>query len=140
MDGYRNFTTHPVHHIIQYRCHLDWDIKPACIFVHTETAYIGITSASALGMPLGSLIGGFLGETFTPVLAVIICSVSMMILSIYWLSSSVLRKLPDIDRVNLFNKRKCNRQVKCYSFRQLICYTFFLKNRTSMFHSITVFI
>jgi predicted MFS family arabinose efflux permease len=76
-----------------------------------ETAYIGrvvtlLTSASALGMPLGSLIGGFLGETFTPVLAVMICSVSMIILSVYWLSSSVLRKLPKIDSVNLFNECK----------------------------------
>ncbi|MEI3611547.1 MFS transporter [Pseudogracilibacillus sp. SO30301A] len=76
-----------------------------------ETAFIGrvitlLTSASALGMPLGSLIGGFLGETFTPVLAVMICSVSMMIFSMYWLSSAVLRKLPDIENVNLFNKQK----------------------------------
>src|SRR5699024_887813 len=75
-----------------------------------ETAYIGrvvtlLTSASALGMPLGSLIGGVLGETYTPVLAVIICSVSMIILSIYWLSSSVLRRLPDIDSVNLFSSK-----------------------------------
>jgi MFS family permease len=41
-----------------------------------ETAFIGrvitlVTSAAALGMPLGALIGGFLGETFAPVLAVI---------------------------------------------------------------------
>lgn len=76
-----------------------------------ETAYIGrvitlVTSAAAFGMPLGSLIGGVLGETFTPVLAVMICSVSMIILSIYWLSSSVLRNLPSIDNVNLFNKRE----------------------------------
>ena len=76
-----------------------------------ETVYIGrvvtlLTSAAALGMPLGSLIGGFLGETFTPVLAVMICSMSMVIFSVYWLSSSVLRKLPGIDHVNLFNKRR----------------------------------
>ncbi|MFA1822114.1 hypothetical protein ACDX78_18335 [Virgibacillus oceani] len=66
-----------------------------------ETACIGrvvtlLTSASALGMPLGSLLGGFLGETFTPLLAVMICSISMIILSVYWLSSSVLRKLSGI--------------------------------------------
>lgn len=76
-----------------------------------ETAFIGrvvtlLTSAAAMGMPLGALIGGFLGEAFTPVLAVIICSVSMMIFSMYWLSSAVLRKLPDIENVNLFNKQK----------------------------------
>ncbi|GAB3803803.1 MFS transporter [Virgibacillus kimchii] len=76
-----------------------------------ETAYIGrvvtlLTSSAALGMPLGSLIGGFLGETFTPILAVMICSVSLMVFSMYWLSSSVLRKLPGIDHVNLFNKRR----------------------------------
>jgi MFS family permease len=76
-----------------------------------ETAYIGrvvtvLTSAASLGMPVGSLIGGFLGETYTPELAVLICGTSMIIFSIYWLSSSVLRKLPDIDSVKLFNKRK----------------------------------
>lgn len=75
-----------------------------------ETAYIGrvvtlITSASALGMPLGSLIGGFLGETFTPALAIMICSISMITFSVYWLSSSVLRKLPKIDSVNLFKDK-----------------------------------
>lgn len=76
-----------------------------------ETAYIGrvvtlLTSASAMGMPLGSLIGGFLGETYTPGFAVMICSVSMIIFSVYWLSSSVLRTLPGIDSVQLFNERK----------------------------------
>lgn len=76
-----------------------------------ETAFIGrvvtlITSAAALGMPLGALIGGFLGETFTPVLAVMLCSVSMVIFSMYWFSSAVLRKLPGIERVNLFHKRE----------------------------------
>ncbi len=40
-----------------------------------------------------------------------VCSVSMMILNIYWLSSSVLHKLPRIDRANLFNKRKV--KVEC---------------------------
>lgn len=56
-------------------------------------------------MPLGSLIGGFLGETFTPALAIMICSISMIIFSVYWLSSSVLRKLPKIDSVNLFKDK-----------------------------------
>lgn len=76
-----------------------------------ETAYIGrvitlLTSAAALGMPLGSLIGGFLGDTFAPEIPVMICGISMIIFSIYWLSSSVLRKLPGIDSVNLFSDRK----------------------------------
>ncbi|MGY0694920.1 MFS transporter [Virgibacillus sp. FSP13] len=78
-----------------------------------ETAYIGrvitlLTSAASLGMPLGSLIGGVLGEAFTPEISVVICSISMIIFSIYWLSSSVLRKLPSIDSVNLFSDRKAN--------------------------------
>lgn len=78
-----------------------------------ETAYIGrvitvLTSAASLGMPIGSLIGGFIGETLTPEIAVVICSISMIIFSIYWLSSSVLRKLPNIDSVNLFSERKAN--------------------------------
>ncbi len=75
-----------------------------------ETEYIGrvitvMTSTAALGMPIGSLIGGVLGETFTPEFAVMFCSISMIIFSIYWLSSSVLRKLPDIDRVKLFKHK-----------------------------------
>jgi hypothetical protein len=73
-----------------------------------ETHFIGrvvtlLTSTAALGMPIGALIGGFIGETFSPVISVMICSISMMIFSIFWLSSSVLRKLPEIDRVKLFN-------------------------------------
>jgi len=76
-----------------------------------ETAYIGrvvtlLTSTSALGMPLGSLIGGFLGETFAPEIPVMICGISMIIFSVFWLSNSVLRKLPEIDRVKLFSERK----------------------------------
>lgn len=72
-----------------------------------ETQFIGrvitlLSSAAALGMPLGALIGGILGETFSPELSVMICSISMVIFSISWLSSSVLRKLPNIDNVKLF--------------------------------------
>lgn len=74
-----------------------------------ETAYIGrvitlLSSTAALGMPLGALIGGFIGEVFAPKISVMICGISMIIFSIYWLSSSVLRKLPDIDSVKLFNR------------------------------------
>ncbi|WP_345241107.1 MFS transporter [Pontibacillus salipaludis] len=73
-----------------------------------ETAYIGrvitvLTSAAALGMPIGSLIGGVLGETFAPEIPVMICGISMIIFSLFWLSSSVLRKLPGIDHVHLFS-------------------------------------
>lgn len=76
-----------------------------------ETAYIGrvvtvLTSAASLGMPVGSLIGGFLGETLSPEVPVMICGISMIIFSIIWLSSSVLRKLPGIDRVNLFENKE----------------------------------
>lgn len=76
-----------------------------------ETAYIGrvitvLTSAAALGMPVGSLIGGVLGETFVPEIPVMICGISMIIFSIFWLCSSVLRRLPNIDRVNLFSDCK----------------------------------
>ncbi|TFJ91513.1 MFS transporter [Lentibacillus salicampi] len=78
-----------------------------------ETAYIGrvitlLTSAASLGMPVGSLIGGILGETSTPEIPVMICGISMIIFSIFWLSSSALRKLPNIDSVNLFNNSKVN--------------------------------
>lgn len=76
-----------------------------------ETAYVGrvitlLTSAAALGMPVGSLIGGILGETFAAEISVLICGISMIIFSIFWLSSSVLRKLPEIDRVKLFRDRR----------------------------------
>lgn len=72
-----------------------------------ESQFIGrvitlLSSAAALGMPLGALIGGILGETFSPEISVMICSISMVIFSISWLSSSVLRKLPNIDNVKLF--------------------------------------
>lgn len=76
-----------------------------------ETAYVGrvitvLTSGASLGMPIGSLIGGVLGEAFAPEISVMVCGVSMIIFSIFWLRSSVLRKLPGIDSVNLFNDRK----------------------------------
>lgn len=72
-----------------------------------ETVYIGrvitlITSAASLGMPIGALIGGVIGESFTTQIPVMVCGISMMIFSIFWLSNSVLRKLPDIESVNLF--------------------------------------
>ncbi|WP_026690485.1 MFS transporter [Alteribacter aurantiacus] len=76
-----------------------------------ETAFIGrvvtlLTSAASLGMPVGALIGGVLGEALTPEIPVLICGISMIVFSLFWLSSSVLRKLPSIDRVSLFYDRK----------------------------------
>lgn len=74
-----------------------------------ETHFIGriitlLSSAASLGMPVGALIGGVIGEAFTPEIPIMICGISMIIFSVYWLSSSVLRNLPDIDSVNLFNR------------------------------------
>lgn len=76
-----------------------------------ETAYIGrvvtlLTSTAAIGTPVGSLIGGFLGEVLSPEIPVLMCGISMIFFSIYWLSSSVLRQLPGIDRVKLFSGNK----------------------------------
>lgn len=76
-----------------------------------ETAYIGrvislLSSTASLGMPLGALIGGFIGESFAPQIAVMVCGIAMIMFSIYWLSSSVLRKLPRIDNLNLFHHSK----------------------------------
>lgn len=73
-----------------------------------EVAYIGrvitlLTSAASVGMPIGALIGGTIGETFDASVSVIICGTGMISFSLYWLSSSVLRKLPSIDHVKLFN-------------------------------------
>lgn len=65
-----------------------------------------MTSAAALGMPVGALLGGFLGDLFAPHIPVLICGVSMIVFSLYWLSSSVLRKLPKIEDVNLFMGKK----------------------------------
>ncbi|MBS3681809.1 MFS transporter [Ornithinibacillus massiliensis] len=67
-----------------------------------ETAFIGrvitlLSSTASLGMPVGALIGGFIGDTFAPEIAVLFCGITMIIFSMYWLSSSVLRKLPDIE-------------------------------------------
>ena len=80
-----------------------------------EVAFIGrvitlVTSAASIGMPIGALIGGVIGETFDSSVSVIICGVAMILFSLYWLSSSVLRKLPAIDHVNLFN----NSNVKAH--------------------------
>ena len=80
-----------------------------------EVAFIGrvitlLTSAASIGMPVGALIGGVIGETFDSSVSVIICGVAMILFSLYWLSSSVLRKLPAIDHVNLFN----NSNVKAH--------------------------
>lgn len=76
-----------------------------------EVEYIGrvvtlITSVASLGMPIGALIGGFIGENFDASISVIICGVAMIGFSLYWLSDSVLRKLPSIDRMKLFNTRE----------------------------------
>lgn len=76
-----------------------------------EVAYIGrvitiLTSTAAVGMPVGALIGGFIGETFDASISVIICGLAMISFSLYWLSSSVLRRLPSIDHVKLFNTRE----------------------------------
>ena len=76
-----------------------------------EVVYIGrvitlITSAASVGMPIGALIGGTIGETFDASVSVIICGIGMISFSLYWLSSSVLRKLPSIDHVKLFNTRE----------------------------------
>ncbi len=76
-----------------------------------EVAYIGrvitiLTSAASVGMPIGALIGGIIGETFDARVSVIICGTAMISVSLYWLSSSVLRKLPNIDQMKLFNTRE----------------------------------
>lgn len=75
-----------------------------------ETAYIGrvvtlITSAASLGMPVGALLGGVIGDTFHPTIAIIVTSVGMIIFSILWLTNSVLRTLPNIEEVRIFNNR-----------------------------------
>ncbi|SDN65380.1 MFS transporter [Alkalicoccus daliensis] len=76
-----------------------------------EPSFIGrvvtvLTSASSIGMPFGALAGGFIGETFTAVIPVALCGLSMLLFSVIWLSSSVLRKLPKIEETNFFPVRE----------------------------------
>lgn len=73
-----------------------------------EPQFIGrvitlLSSAAAIGMPVGALLGGFIGDVFAPQVSVVICSVAMIMFSVSWLSSSVLRTLPNIDNVKLFS-------------------------------------
>ncbi|MBM0067075.1 MFS transporter [Alkalicoccobacillus gibsonii] len=72
-----------------------------------ETSFIGrvitvLSSAAAIGAPFGGLIGGVIGSAFTPIVPVFICGVAMIIFSLSWLSSSILRKLPKIEEARLF--------------------------------------
>ncbi|WP_078394082.1 MFS transporter [Shouchella patagoniensis] len=76
-----------------------------------DSALIGrvitvLTSAASIGMPFGALLGGVIGATFTPVVPVFICGGAMIICSISWLCSSVLRKLPKIDEAKLFPEKQ----------------------------------
>ena len=76
-----------------------------------ESIYIGrvltlLTSAASLGVPLGALMGGVIGEAYNPVLPIIISGVGMIIFSTIWMKQSVLRSLPSIDEVKLFEEQK----------------------------------
>lgn len=74
-----------------------------------ETEFIGrvitvIISAASLGIPVGSLIGGLLGDAFNPIIPVLICSFGMIFFSVFWLSSTLLRNLPKVDEVDILKK------------------------------------
>lgn len=76
-----------------------------------ETEYIGrvitvLTSAASLGIPVGSLLGGLLGDYFNPIIPVIISSIAMIIFSCFWFSSTLLRNLPNIESINILSKLK----------------------------------
>ena len=71
-----------------------------------ETAFIGrvitlLSSTAALGMPIGSLIGGALGEVFPVQIPLILCGIAMFIFCMIWFGNSVLRKLPNLDNMKL---------------------------------------
>ncbi|MCM2677477.1 MFS transporter [Alkalicoccobacillus plakortidis] len=75
-----------------------------------ESAFIGrvltvLTSAASIGMPFGSLLGGYIGETFTAIVPMYLCGIAMIIFSLSWLFNAVLRKLPKIDEAKLFPAR-----------------------------------
>lgn len=72
-----------------------------------EVAYIGrvitlLTSTAALGMPVGALFGGIIGNMFNPAVSVVFCAISMIIFSISWLANQVLRELPSVETTNIF--------------------------------------
>ncbi|MBX0319238.1 MULTISPECIES: MFS transporter [Shouchella] len=80
-----------------------------------EEAMIGrvvtvLSSAAAVGVPVGSLIGGALGSTFTPVLPVAFCGIAMLLFSASWLVHPVLRKLPAIEKASLFVQKPVQSQ------------------------------
>ncbi|TSB46067.1 MFS transporter [Alkalicoccobacillus porphyridii] len=82
-----------------------------------ESAFIGrvltvLTSAASIGMPFGSLVGGFIGESFTAIVPVFLCGIAMIIFSVSWLSNTLLRKLPKIDEVKLFPARDVDESIQ----------------------------
>ncbi|MCA1033498.1 MFS transporter [Bacillus infantis] len=58
-----------------------------------------ISSISASAMPLGSLLGGYLGTIMNPYITFIIGSLGMLTVSIVWLVIPQLRRIPKVDEI-----------------------------------------
>ncbi|MDQ0208705.1 MFS transporter [Alkalicoccobacillus murimartini] len=76
-----------------------------------ETSFVGrvvtvLTSAASIGAPFGALAGGIIGSTLTPVVPVFLCGLAMIIFSVTWLCSTILRKLPKIEEAKLFPDKR----------------------------------
>lgn len=60
-------------------------------------AMVGISTFMA---PLGALLGGYLGEYLSSLKAILIASVIILVVSIYWALNKNIRKLPAINNFN----------------------------------------
>ncbi|ADI00202.1 MFS transporter [Salisediminibacterium selenitireducens] len=76
-----------------------------------ESVYIGrvvtlLTSSASLGVPVGALIGGVIGEAYSPVVPILIAGIGMVVFSLLWMKQAILRTLPAIENVRLFPEQK----------------------------------
>lgn len=68
-----------------------------------------ISSISASAMPIGSLLGGYLGTIMNPYITFVVGSLGMLTVSIVWFVIPQLRRIPKVDEIrpeNYLNIRK----------------------------------
>lgn len=63
-----------------------------------------LISLSAIGQPLGALVGGAISSMFSPVYPIIMGGVIMVLFSIYFLAHPLLRSLKPIDKLSVFKQ------------------------------------
>ncbi|WZY00096.1 MFS transporter [Bacillus sp. FSL W7-1360] len=69
-------------------------------------------SAATLAAPLGALIGGFIGAYFSPMYTFVGAGVSLIFVSLHWLSQPLLRKLPKPDECELALDKQQDYQMR----------------------------